>query len=77
LAAHLGAEPPAIVSASIYAVSCRGITARGRWRVEAWAHELVVGLPLPTLPLWLTESLYVPLELEATYEETCRGLRIA
>jgi hypothetical protein len=77
LAARLGAEPPAVASASIYAVSCRGIAARGRWRVEAWEHELAVGSPLPTLPLWLTESLYVPLELEATYEDTCRGLRIA
>ncbi len=77
LAARLGAGRPAIASASIYAVSCRQIAARGRWRVEAWEHELAVGSPLPTLPLWLTESLYVPLELEATYEETCRGLRIA
>jgi len=26
--------------------------------------------------LWLAENLAVPLELEATYEETCRILRI-
>jgi hypothetical protein len=77
LAARLGAAPPAIAAASIYAVSCRGIAARGRWRVEAWEHELAVGTPLPTLPLWLTETLYVPLELELTYEDTCRNLRIA
>lgn len=77
LAARLGAAPPAIASASIYAVSCRGVAARGRWRVEAWEHELAVGAPLPTLPLWLSDSRYVPLELEATYEDTCRGLRIA
>lgn len=77
LADRLGARPPALATASIYAVSCRGIAARGRWRVEAWEHALVVGAPLPPLPLWLTESLYVPLELEATYEDTCRGLRIA
>ncbi len=77
LAARIGAAPPAIASALIYAVSCRGFVARGRWRVEAWEHELAVGSPLPTLPLWLTDSLYVPLELEATYEDTCRGLRIA
>ena len=30
-----------------------------------------------TLPLWLAEDLAVPLELEATYEKTCRVLRIA
>jgi hypothetical protein len=77
LAEHLGAEPPPIANVSIYAVSCRSVAARGRWRVEAWAHALAVGSPLPTLPLWLTDRMYVPLELEVTYEETCRGLRIA
>jgi hypothetical protein len=44
--------------------------------LEAWEHELVLGQPLPTLPLWISEQDYVPLELEATHEETCRGLRI-
>jgi hypothetical protein len=33
--------------------------------------------PLPCLPLWLTEDLAVPLDLEASYEQTCRDLRIA
>lgn len=77
LAERLGAAPPAIAGASIYTVSCRGVAAGGRWRIEAWEHALTVGAPLPTLPLWLTDRLYVPLELEATYEDTCRGLRIA
>ena len=66
-----------MAKSGIYAVSCRGITTRGRWRVEEWEHGLAIGSPLPTLPMWLTESKSVPLELEATYEETCRGLRIA
>lgn len=55
---------------SIYAVTCRGRTARGRWRVEAWEYALAVGSPLP---LWLTEGHGVPLELEATYEDTAAG----
>jgi hypothetical protein len=54
----------------------RGPGAAPTWRLEAWAHPLEVGRPLPTLPLWLTNDLAVPLELEATYEETCRVLRI-
>jgi hypothetical protein len=29
------------------------------------------------LPLWLTDKLAVPLELETSYEETCRILRLA
>ena len=46
------------------------------WHFRAWTHTLTVGQPLPTLPLWLADNLAVPLELEASYEETCRILRI-
>jgi hypothetical protein len=61
---------------AIYAAACRWID-RGRKHVlETWSHALTLSQPLPTLPLWLTEKLAVPLELEATYEETCRVLRI-
>ena len=36
-----------------------------------------LGHPLPTLPLWLSEDLWVMLDLEPTYEDTCRVLHIA
>ena len=42
--------------------------------MRAWTHALVISQPLPLLPLWLADNLAVPLELEATYEETCRIL---
>jgi hypothetical protein len=77
LAERIGAARPAVADSPIYAVSCRGLKGPNRWRVEAWEHALAVGAELPTLPLWLTDRLHVPLELELTYEETCRGLRIA
>jgi hypothetical protein len=76
LAERLGARQPAIADSSIYAVTCRTRPGRRGVRVEAFEHRLAVGSPLPTLPLFLTETLKVPLELEATYEDTCRGLRI-
>jgi hypothetical protein len=76
LAARLGAKPPAIADSTIYAVTCRTRRGRRGVRVETWERELLVGSPLPTLPLYLTEEFKVPLELEATYEDTCRGLRI-
>jgi hypothetical protein len=64
------------VPPAIYAAACRWIP-RGRKHVlETWSHILQVGRPLPTLPLWLAENLAVPLDLEATYEHTCRALRI-
>jgi hypothetical protein len=67
----LGDEPP-----PIYAVSCRHARRGKGGRLDAWAYPLTVGQALPTLPLWLTDNLAVPLELEATYEETCRILRL-
>jgi len=67
----LGSEPP-----TLYAVACRTKTKDDAWLLENWFHPLVLGQPLPTLPLWLADNLSVPLELEACYEETCRVLRI-
>jgi hypothetical protein len=76
LARHLGGKPAATAEQSIYAVTCRIIGYKSRRRVEAWEHALQIGSPLPTLPLWISDSRYMPLELERTYEDTCRGLRI-
>jgi hypothetical protein len=68
----LGARPPAV-----YAAACRWIERGGKHILETWSHTLTLGQPLPTLPLWLAENFHVPLELEASYQETCRVLRIA
>jgi hypothetical protein len=59
----------------LYAAACRWVREADAWRFRAWAHALVLGQPLPTLPLWLADNLAVPLELEATYEEACSILR--
>jgi hypothetical protein len=61
---------------AIYAVSCRPRTVRGRSRLETWAYPLELGRPLPSLPLWLTDGLAISLDLEGSYEETCRALQI-
>lgn len=60
----------------IYAVICRWRRTGdvGQW--ESWAHSLTIGQALPTLPLWVADDFSVPLDLELTYEETCRELRI-
>jgi hypothetical protein len=70
----LGAEPP-----HLYAATVR---ARKRSRqqpplLEAWFYPLALGQPLPQLPIWLAPKLGVTLDLEASYEDTCRVLRIA
>lgn len=69
-------SPPPAQRADIYAVACRWVRKGDIWRFRAWNHALVIGQPLPTLPLWLGNNVAVPLELETSYEETCRILRI-
>lgn len=76
LLAELDAQRTAVSSSPIYAATCRGRRSGLRWWLETWEHELAIGAVLPILPLWLSEDFMVPLELEATYEETCRSLRI-
>ena len=60
----------------LYAASCRLATSGGAWSIESWSYPLELARPLPTLPLWLADDCAVPLELERSYEETCRILRI-
>ena len=66
----------AVAKADLYAVTCRGRQLGPRWRLESWEHELEVGSVLPTLPIWLSADRKGPLDLEATYREACRSLRI-
>lgn len=60
----------------LYAVACRWAKRGDAWFLETWTHPLALGRPLPTLPLWLADNFAVPLELELSYEDTCRILRL-
>jgi hypothetical protein len=66
----------AVDTAATYAVTCRGRKVGDQPRFESWAYPLVVGQALPTLPLWLRDDVAVSLDLESSYAETCRVLRI-
>lgn len=76
LLALVGVEDPCAGSEPLYATACRGARREDGWWLEAWAHVLALGQRLPTMPLWLADNLAVPLDLEESYEETCRVLRI-
>jgi hypothetical protein len=67
----LGPEP-----SEVYAASCRWLRKADRAVLQTWSHTLVVGQPLPILPLWLTDTLYVPLDLERSYQQACEDLSI-
>lgn len=67
----LGDDPPPLYAATI----------RTRWEdkrrlMDTWYHSLSIGQTMPTLPIWLSETRPISLDLEASYEETCRTLRI-
>jgi hypothetical protein len=61
----------------LYAASCRWLRREPRALLESWSEALALGRPLPKLPLWLADALVVPLDLEESYERTCRDLWIA
>lgn len=60
----------------IYAATCRKRLSDGQTKLDTWSHPLAVGKHLPALPVWLSETQAIALELESSYEETCRILRI-
>jgi hypothetical protein len=69
----LGANPP-----PVYAVTVRGRKrVRNRPLLDTWFYPMALGQGLPTLPIWLDVDQGVFLDLESSYEETCRVLRIA
>ena len=80
LLALIGKEDPTLGAESPY---LSAVTLSGRKRprrrpvLEVWFYPLTVGQPLPTLPLWLGADRAVPLDLEGSYEDACRVLRIA
>jgi hypothetical protein len=67
----LGAEAP-----SLYAASCRTRTNQHRNRFDAWANPVLLGQPLPPLPLWYAPDGAVTLDLNGSYDDTCDLLGI-
>ena len=76
LMAMLGQADPSVADGPLYAATCRWTRSSDHRLLQTWAHRLVIGQSLPTLPVWLDDGLAVPLELEASYEDTCRSLRM-
>lgn len=73
---ELDAPHTTVADAELYAVTCRGRRAGSRWRLEGWEYELSIGGKLPTLPIPLSPEISVALDLETTYEDACRSLKM-
>jgi len=61
---------------STYAVTCRSHTLATRSRFETWAYPMVIGEPLPVLPIWLDNDHAISLDLEVSYQQACIALRL-
>ena len=68
---NMGVEP-----SPLYAVTIRCRDDKQRQWLDTWFYPFDIGQSLPTLPIWLSKDLSVPLDLESSYEDTCRSLRI-
>jgi len=60
---------------SLYAVAYRPVR-REDAVIDIWPSTMSLGQPLPTVPLQVSANLCVPIDLDATYLEACRRLRI-
>lgn len=62
--------------AELYVVSYRPVHRAGQPSLDMWEASVAVGNSLPTMPLWLRGNLCFPVDLDATYNRTCREQRI-
>ncbi|MUG99665.1 hypothetical protein F7734_48255 [Scytonema sp. UIC 10036] len=60
----------------LYAVAYRVVERSEESSLDIWYESLNIGDSLPTLPLWLRGGLCLPVDLNATYDRTCREQRI-
>lgn len=74
LLARLGA--PGNAPTPLFASAYRPVTRDGTPHLDVWVEPVVLGQPLPTMPLWLRGGVCLPVELEATYERTCTEQRL-
>jgi len=73
---ELDPPPEPILESTLYAVAYR-TESREKARLELWRKSLAIASPLPTLPLWLATGLGIPVDLEVSYQASCRMLRIS
>ncbi len=73
---RLGASPPEVLRSGLYATAYRPVRQEGKSDLNIWQEPLAVSQQLPTMPLWLRDGPCLPVDLEETYEQTCRELRL-
>jgi len=73
---RLGWTEEMTLDADLSAAAYRPVDRSGQTSLDIWQESLSLGLTLPTMPLWLRGNICMPVDLEATYDRTCREHRI-
>lgn len=75
---YLGKIDEALLPSSpgLYVTTCRARKAMPESQFETWFYPIELGKAIPDLPVWLDNDLHVMLDLEGSYEQTCKTLRI-
>lgn len=68
--------PIAPMQADLYAVAYRVGETKETPHLDVWQESFAVGSDLPILPLYLKGGLYLPVDLNQTYQHTCIRQRI-
>ena len=76
LVARISPQTDSHISSPLYAAAYRVVNHQNQTHVNVWTGALAIGQALPTMPLWLRGDICLPLDLNATYELTCREQRI-
>ncbi len=64
------------LQSDLYTAAYHLIEENGQPGLQIWEETLAIGSSLPVMPLWLKGGLYLPVDLEATYQRTCLEQRI-
>jgi hypothetical protein len=74
LLARVSPGEPEGPASDLFATAYRPVSRDKQPTLEVWHEPLALGRALPMLPLWVRGGFCLPLDLEATYEHTCRKL---
>ena len=73
---RLGWTEELALDADLSSEAYRPVDRSGQTSLDVWQESLELGLVLPVMPLWLRGNLCLPVDLEVTYDRTCREHRI-
>lgn len=76
LISRFAPEPRLPEPAALYASAYRPVEVAAEPKLHVWEEALALGRSLPQMPLWLPGDVCMRVDLNASYERTCREQRV-